>query len=376
MDFTEKEAEIYDRQIRLWGVEAQQRLRSARVYICGLSGVGAEVCKNLVLAGISVTLLDSVLVTAAHLGANFLLEGEGCIGKNVGALPVRCAQAARQTACTATLRSRHAPPHSTPPSLLQRALSSQAKAQELNQLVRVSALGVGLEGLSDAELLSGSAAAPSSASPAPASSHPLVIVCDQSPAALVAACARCRALAIPLLAGSTHGFHALAFQDSGPARAYLHTPPPARDGSQPPPEQRTAHFHSLADILAARAAAAHAALAATKQPQPTVHAWLALHALAAAGAPSCSSAEQLQAELREVLPAAGCSAAAVQAAVEACSSLLAGCCGATELSPVAAVAGAMVANEAMKAVTGKDAPMCSVLCFDGMGGSGGRVYKL
>ncbi len=250
--------------------------------------------------------------------------------------------------------------------------------------MRVSARGVGLEGLSDAELLSGSAA-PSSSASAPASSHPLVIVCDQSPAALVAACARCRALAIPLLAGSTHGFHALAFQDSGPARAYLHTPPPARDGSQPPPQQRTAHFNSLADILAARAAAAHAALAATKQPQATVHAWLALHALAAAEAPSSSSSssssaeqllEQLQAELREVLPAAGCSAAAVQAAVEACSSLVAGCCGATELSPVAAVMGAMVANEAMKAVTGKDAPMCSVLCFDGMGGSGGRVYKL
>jgi hypothetical protein len=28
---TDKEAELYDRQIRLWGVEAQQRLRGARM---------------------------------------------------------------------------------------------------------------------------------------------------------------------------------------------------------------------------------------------------------------------------------------------------------------------------------------------------------
>lgn len=81
-ELSSREAEIYDRQIRLWGVEAQQRLRGARVYILGMAGVGAEVAKNLVLAGISVTLLDSALVEPFHFGANFLLE-EGSVGKNV-----------------------------------------------------------------------------------------------------------------------------------------------------------------------------------------------------------------------------------------------------------------------------------------------------
>ena len=82
---TTKETEIYDRQLRLWGVEAQQRMRGARVYIAGLSGIGTEVTKNLVLAGVSVTLLDAQVVTPAHLSVNFCLGGEGSVGINVRA---------------------------------------------------------------------------------------------------------------------------------------------------------------------------------------------------------------------------------------------------------------------------------------------------
>jgi len=39
-----QEAEIYDRQIRLWGVESQQRMQSSRVLLAGaFRGVMAEV---------------------------------------------------------------------------------------------------------------------------------------------------------------------------------------------------------------------------------------------------------------------------------------------------------------------------------------------
>ncbi|WAR19881.1 SAE1-like protein, partial [Mya arenaria] len=56
---TEDEAQLYDRQIRLWGLDAQRRLRASRVLLIGLRGLGAEVAKNIVLAGIkSITLLD------------------------------------------------------------------------------------------------------------------------------------------------------------------------------------------------------------------------------------------------------------------------------------------------------------------------------
>ena len=38
-----EEAELYDRQIRLWGLEAQSRVRDAKVLIVGLRGVHTEV---------------------------------------------------------------------------------------------------------------------------------------------------------------------------------------------------------------------------------------------------------------------------------------------------------------------------------------------
>lgn len=79
---TDKEAEIYDRQIRLWGVDAQRRMRSSRVLVSGLGALGAELAKNLVLAGINVTLHDTVVATAADVGTQFLLRA-GSVGVNV-----------------------------------------------------------------------------------------------------------------------------------------------------------------------------------------------------------------------------------------------------------------------------------------------------
>ncbi|KAK7873100.1 hypothetical protein R5R35_006333 [Gryllus longicercus] len=43
VDITEDEAQLYDRQIRLWGLESQKRLRKARVLVIGARGFGAEV---------------------------------------------------------------------------------------------------------------------------------------------------------------------------------------------------------------------------------------------------------------------------------------------------------------------------------------------
>lgn len=38
-----REAEVYDRQIRLWGVEAQRRLAKSRVLIAGMDALACEV---------------------------------------------------------------------------------------------------------------------------------------------------------------------------------------------------------------------------------------------------------------------------------------------------------------------------------------------
>ncbi|XP_013780857.1 SUMO-activating enzyme subunit 1-like [Limulus polyphemus] len=81
-EFTAEEAALYDRQIRLWGLDAQKRLRAAKVLIAGLGGLGAEVTKNLVLAGIhSVTLLDHHNVSELDYTSQFLLSRED-LGKN------------------------------------------------------------------------------------------------------------------------------------------------------------------------------------------------------------------------------------------------------------------------------------------------------
>ena len=78
------EATQYDRQIRLWGLEAQKRIRSAKVLAVGATGISVEVCKNIVLAGIeSLVLLDPAPVVAEDLTAQFYLQQDQ-IGKNVG----------------------------------------------------------------------------------------------------------------------------------------------------------------------------------------------------------------------------------------------------------------------------------------------------
>src|SRR4051812_7224863 len=79
---SEEEAAIYDRQIRLWGLDAQKRMRNARVLLSSLGGILTEVCKNLVLAGVgSITIYDDAAVTPRDLGAQFFLE-ESDVGKN------------------------------------------------------------------------------------------------------------------------------------------------------------------------------------------------------------------------------------------------------------------------------------------------------
>ena len=79
---TEEETAIYDRQIRLWGVEAQQRLRKAKILIVGLSGVGNEICKNILLAGIQhLTMLDDTILTKEDCLLQFLAPHD-CVGKN------------------------------------------------------------------------------------------------------------------------------------------------------------------------------------------------------------------------------------------------------------------------------------------------------
>lgn len=92
-NLTEDEAELYDRQIRLWGLESQKRLHAAEVLLIGIKGLGSEVCKNLILAGIkSLTILDSGIVTEEDSCYQFLAPVDQ-IGKNRAVASLERAQA-------------------------------------------------------------------------------------------------------------------------------------------------------------------------------------------------------------------------------------------------------------------------------------------
>ena len=81
---TEDEAALYDRQLRLWGVEAQNRMRQSHVLLCGsFRGISTEVAKNIVLAGVGrVALCDSEKVEWKDLGSGYW-EREEDIGQFV-----------------------------------------------------------------------------------------------------------------------------------------------------------------------------------------------------------------------------------------------------------------------------------------------------
>ncbi|XP_048566778.1 dol-P-Man:Man(5)GlcNAc(2)-PP-Dol alpha-1,3-mannosyltransferase [Triticum urartu] len=79
-ELTAQETALYDRQIRVWGVDAQKRLSKAHVLVCGVNGTTIEFCKNIVLAGVgSLSLMDDHIVTEDDLSANFLIPHDVCM---------------------------------------------------------------------------------------------------------------------------------------------------------------------------------------------------------------------------------------------------------------------------------------------------------
>ena len=99
---TEEEASRYDRQMRLWGLEAQQRcvtlststplatnsngstrMRNATILVVRLKGTATEAIKNMVLAGIGkLIIVDDDEVMEEDLGASFFFRDED-VGKKV-----------------------------------------------------------------------------------------------------------------------------------------------------------------------------------------------------------------------------------------------------------------------------------------------------
>jgi ubiquitin-activating enzyme E1 len=74
---TEIDEALYSRQLYVMGHEAQKRMAQSNVLIAGLNGLGVEIAKNIILAGVkSVTLLDDTATSFPDLGAQFYLSEE------------------------------------------------------------------------------------------------------------------------------------------------------------------------------------------------------------------------------------------------------------------------------------------------------------
>ncbi|OIT01439.1 PREDICTED: ubiquitin-activating enzyme E1 1-like [Nicotiana attenuata] len=74
--------DLHSRQLAVYGRETMRRLFASNVLVSGLQGLGAEIAKNLILAGVkSVTLHDEGNVELWDLSSNFIFTEED-VGKN------------------------------------------------------------------------------------------------------------------------------------------------------------------------------------------------------------------------------------------------------------------------------------------------------
>ncbi|KAF4619394.1 hypothetical protein D9613_005526 [Agrocybe pediades] len=72
---------LYSRQLYVLGHEAMKRMAASNVLIVGMQGLGVEIAKNIVLAGVkSVTIYDPEPVTVQDLSTQFFLRAED-VGK-------------------------------------------------------------------------------------------------------------------------------------------------------------------------------------------------------------------------------------------------------------------------------------------------------
>ncbi|KAH0792565.1 Ubiquitin-like modifier-activating enzyme 1 [Histomonas meleagridis] len=79
---TQIDEDLYSRQIYALGIEAMKRMSNSSVLISGMGGLGVEIAKNVILAGIkNVTIHDTEKTTMEDLASQFYLTEED-IGQN------------------------------------------------------------------------------------------------------------------------------------------------------------------------------------------------------------------------------------------------------------------------------------------------------
>ncbi|KAI0662292.1 hypothetical protein C8Q70DRAFT_1129642 [Cubamyces menziesii] len=325
LSITEDEAAVYDRQIRLWGLEAQQRMRNATILVVRLKGVATEAIKNIVLAGIGkLIVVDPDTVAEEDLGAGFFFRDEEVGQKRVDA--------------------------------------ARAKIESLNPLVSVETISDSsvLEGDALVQLLGG---------------VDMVCVTDSDRSTLIRLNDACRQLDKPFYAGGTYGLLGYIFCDLL-QHDYI---APDRSGQN----DAARNVRKTATYVPLKTALQHRWTGMTRRQTKELNPAIVFAVLAvweyqaahqgalpndpAAAAELESIANKLIAEAdvnRQTLPSIPKELIETMATTAA-----------HEISPVCAVVGGLLAQDILKALAAREPPIANFFTFDGNLG-GGTVVRM
>jgi len=317
---TEEEVGRLDRQIRVWGFEAQQRLVMHHILVVRLKGTATEVIKNIVLSGIGkLVIMDGEEVSEEDLGSGFFFRDED-VGK-------------------------------------KRVDAARDRIESLNPLVTVETVTTfaGLEGPDFDATVRG---------------VDLVCITDWDREGLIRMNEACRRLGKPFYAGGTYGVLGYIFCD-----LLTHEYVAPNDRSAPKEAQKNiklfATYPPLSDALNHRwttftkrqtkelnPSVVFAILALWEYQKvhghlPTGSADIAeLHSIANAKI----SAADVQKQVLETIPSE-----LIQSLSETAR---------TEFSPVCAIVGGMLAQDILKTLAARDPPIANFFTFDGNTGAG------
>lgn len=322
---TEEEASRYDRQMRLWGLEAQQRMRNATILVVRLKGTATEAIKNMVLAGIGkLVIVDTEEVAEEDLGAGFLFRDED-VGK-------------------------------------KRLDAAKSRVESLNPLVIV-------ETMSNPSVLEGEDF------DALIQAVDLVCVTDWDRDGLIRMNNVCRRFRKPFYAGGTFGLLGYIFCDLL-SHDYIS---PDRSASKDKPQnvKKTAVYTTLQTALH------HQWSGMTKRQTKEVHPAVLFSILAiwqyqslhdGTLPDSGSAVRELETITNSLISAADVNK---QVLTKAPQDLIESICttAAHEFSPVCAIVGGMLAQDILKTLAAREPPIANFFAFDGNTG-GGTVTRL
>ncbi|KAI0632488.1 hypothetical protein C8Q77DRAFT_1060503 [Trametes polyzona] len=325
LSITEDEAAVYDRQIRLWGLEAQQRMRNATIVVVRLKGVATEAIKNIVLAGIGkLIVVDPDNVAEEDLGAGFFYRDEDVGHKRVDA--------------------------------------AKARIESLNPLVAVETVSDPsvLEGAAFDKLLEG---------------VDMVCVTDSDRDTLIRLNDACRRLHKPLYAGGTYGLLGYIFCDLL-QHDYI---APDRSGQKDAAKnvKATATYVPLKTALQHRWTGM--TRRQTKELNPAIifsvlatWEYQAVHQGALPDDPAAAAA--LEAIANKLISDADVNKQTLPSIPKELMDTMA-TTAAHEISPVCAVVGGLLAQDILKALAAREPPIANFFTFDGNLG-GGTVVRM